>query len=153
MNLRVIFAAMLATFAIHSACAHQDRIIRLSGDKFEGLPPKYQTASFSIKDRRIGLGPVSVIVPECIWKRFGNVKEADLRFQASWYHDPSILPPYIMMSIGRTPGKTGYELLLNLDTLAVISFKKITVEPDGTYYEDIPIEASCVSDWEVVRKE
>ena len=153
MNIRFVFAALLAIVACSEACAHQDRIIRLSGEKLEGLPPKYQSASFSIKDRRIVLGPVSVVVPDCIWKRFGTIKEADLSFQASWYHDPSILPPYIMVSIGKAPGKLGYELLLNLDTLAVISFKKAMVEPDGTSYEEIPIEASCASDWKVVRKQ
>jgi hypothetical protein len=153
MNLRIAFASILAIIACHSACAHQDRIIRLSGEKLEGLPPKYLPASFSIKDRQIVLGPISVVVPECIWKRFGSIKEEDLRFQASWYHDPSILPPYIIVSIGKVQGKTGYELLLNLDSLAVISFKKAMVEPDGTSYEDIPIGASCASDWKVVRKQ
>ena len=153
MNIRIIFVAILAIVTGHVACAHEDSIIRLSGEKLEGLPAKYQSASFSFRERRIVLGPISVVLPDCIWKRFGTIRETDLSFQASWYHDPSILPPYITVSIGKAPGKIGHELLLNLDTLAVISFRKVKVEPDGTYYENIPIEASCASNWKVVRKQ
>lgn len=151
--MRMISAAILAIVTCHLAFAHEDHLIRLSGETLEGLPEKYQSASFSVRDRRIVLGPVSVVVPDCIWKRFGSIKETDLSFQASWYHDLSLLPPYIMVSIGKAPGKIGYELLLNLDTLAVISFRKAMVMPNGTSYEDIPIESTCASDWKVIRKQ
>lgn len=153
MSIRMISVVILAIATCHFAFAHEDHLIRLSGGTLEGLPEKYQLASFSVRDRRIVLGAVSVVVPDCIWKRFGSINETDLSFQASWYHDLSILPSYIRVSIGKAPGKLGYELLLNLDTLAVISFKKAMVMPNGTSYEDIPIESSCASDWKVVRKQ
>lgn len=149
----MISVTILAIVTCHLAFAHEDHLIRLSGETLEGLPEKYQSASFSVRDRRIALGPVSVVIPDCIWRRLGTIKETDLSFQASWYHDPSILPPYIMVSIGKAPGKIGYELLLNLDTLALISLRKAKVMPNGTSYEDIPIESTCVSDWKVIRKQ
>jgi hypothetical protein len=153
MSMRMISVAILAIVTCHLAFAHEDCLIRLSGDKLEGLPEKYRSASFSVRERRIVIGPVSVVFPDCIWNRLGTIKETDLNFQASWYHDPSILPPYIMVSIGKAPGRIGYELLLNLDTLVVISFKRAMVLPHGTSYEDIPIESTCASDWKVVRKQ
>lgn len=151
MGLRIIFAVLLAIGSSKIAFAHKDTVIWLKGGKLEGLPPNYQPASFSFKNRRIAVGSVSVVIPECIWKRLGNIKEADLLFVASWYHDPSVVPPYIALFTGKAQGKSGYELLLNLDTLAVISFQQRTVEPDQTTYKDVLIEASCKSEWKVVR--
>src|SRR5690242_12416146 len=117
--MRTILACILAILVCHTASAHQDTIITQNGEKLEGLPSKYQPALFSIADRRIVLGEKSVVVPDCIWKHFGPIKASDVRFRSSWYHDPSILPPYISMRIAKADGEAGYELLLNLDTLAV----------------------------------
>ena len=134
--------------------AHQDRIIRLDEGKLEGLPPKYQPASFSISERKIGAGQLVATIPDCIWKLFANAQEGEFRFFASWYHERSILPPYVLISVPEAGTKNHFELLLNLDTLAPIALTKVIQTSDSSWsHRRIPLEESCLSRWSVLRKE
>lgn len=148
---KLLWVLCLAT-ASHALFAHQDAIIYLKAGKLEGLPEKYQTASFSLTDRTIGAGWLSAKIPPCIWKYFANAKAADLQFTASWYHDLKMLPPYISISVPEAGTMNRVQLLLNLDTLAPISFEKVIFEGAYMTQQDIPLEKTCLAAWSVVEK-
>ena len=147
-----ILLATLVLVICQLAYAHVDTIIRLNGEKLEGLPPQYQPASFSIENRRLEVGVMSVVIPACLWKYFGRAGRDNLRFHASWYHDSSILPPYIVISVDKVGTTTSYEFIINLDTLAVVKFTEVLADGEQTAYQGRPIPPACTAEWKVVRK-
>lgn len=152
MQIRTLLTLVFTMLVCSVGFAHQDAIIRWRAGKLETLPEKYQPASFSLHDPRLVIGELSVVIPECVWERFGEVKEQDLSFVASWYHDPKNLPPYLGITIGRSGEKVSHELLVDLGTLSVIWLRKIARHSDGETYEKISLEPSCAAAWKVVRK-
>jgi hypothetical protein len=55
----------------------------------------------------------------------------DLRIFASWYHDRKILPPYLLLRIQPKKKDFRYELLLSLDTLALVQLSVVLQESDS----------------------
>lgn len=141
---------LLAVLATVSAYGHQDAIIPLERGKLTGLPAKYQPATFARSERTLQIGKRSVTIPPCLWQHFSAAKESEFQFAASWYHDPSTLPPYISMSVTDAKTKTETLLLINLDTLEPIYLSQIIqTSKDSGQRKEQPIEKSCQSQWSV----
>ncbi len=116
--------------------AHQDTGITLVTNRLQGLPKQYEPASFSYRSRTLAIGTNSVVIPEPIWKLFGDTDEDPIVFSASWYHlrQPGGLPDYLYMR------NSSCEFVVSLKTLEMIEFMRD---------ERIPQEA--LKDWKVTR--
>jgi hypothetical protein len=100
------------------APAHEDHILRINGDKLVGLPDKYAPAEISVRESRLRIGDHVMVFSPLLKSLFELPHE--LRLTASWYHDPKILPPYLVINIQPRRKDFSYQLLLNLDTLDLI---------------------------------
>lgn len=150
MTLRILAPLLLlAVLATVSAYGHQDAIIPLVRGKLQGLPENYQPATFSRAERKLQIGNLSVTIPPCLWQHFSAAKESEFRFLASWYHDVATLPPYISVSVADKKTKTQIQLLINLDTLALISLTRIINDDNSFRHEELPLEKTCQAEWSV----
>jgi hypothetical protein len=129
----------LITFT-HLCAAHEDTGIVL-GPKGElkGLPEQYLPAS--LQNNKIIIGKHELNMPECVAKYFSNSANYDLLISSSWYHNKSLLPPYINFKI--KPKNKDYEfgLLFGLDDLSPIQFTVVT-HASQTEFSSHPLELS-----------
>jgi hypothetical protein len=129
-----------------------DRVIQLDSGALRGLPDQYQPALFSITERKLAIGSQTVTFPECIWKYWGHIEEDDIRFTASWYHERSLLPPYLSIQIRSRDTKMQYHLLLSLDTLEIIYLERVIESGGATMFERITLDQTCKLEWKVLQK-
>ena len=98
--------------------AHMDRIIELKDTALVGLPKEYGPAELDLKTFRLRIAKREMIFSPYLTNLFAQ--PYDLKITASWYHDASILPPYINLCIQPKQKDYSYGLLLNLRTLELI---------------------------------
>ncbi len=96
--------------------AHTDKIIEIEDGKLLGLPAKYNPAIISPNGLNIQINDIQLKFP--IWFNTSkeNFKMYDLKIRASWFHDLSILPPYIIIRMEKKSGDFAYEFFFNLET-------------------------------------
>jgi len=119
--------------------AHQDRIIELKGHELAGLPKEYQPAELNLKESRIRIGTREMTFSPLLKSLFDQPH--DLTLTASWYHEKSTLPPYILIRIQPKKKDFSYGLLMNLETLDVIELKVRLQESDSSSRE-LPVALS-----------
>lgn len=86
------------TLALPSALhAHEDTIIQLEGTNLAGLPKNYSPAEFDMKAFRLRVGGHAITFSPFLKSLFDEPHE--LRISASWYHERSTLPPYLLLHI------------------------------------------------------
>jgi hypothetical protein len=120
--------------------AHKDIIIPLKGTNMVGLPKNYAPAELDMKALRLRIGSHAMTFSPLLKSFFDEPYE--LRISASWYHERSILPPYLLLHI--QPKKTkdfSYNILINMDSLDVIELSVTLRESDSTS-RDLPIALS-----------
>jgi len=98
--------------------AHEDTLITLKGTALVGLPAKYAPAEFDEKAFRLRVGGHAITLHPFLQTLF--YFPHDLHISASWYHDPKILPPYILLRIQPKTRQFQYEILFNLESLKLI---------------------------------
>ncbi len=135
----LVLCAVLASFSSGSALAHQDRIIEMKGDKLVGLPDKYAPAEINVKEARIRIGDHAMTFSPLLKSLFDQPHELSL--SASWYHDRSILPPYLSLTIQPKKKDFSYNLLLNLETLDLIELS-VTLRESDVSTRNLPIALS-----------
>lgn len=117
----ICLGLLLMLLVLAQVEAHQDRLIKLSKDgKLEGLPGEYQPAWFDREKLILRIGQHQMVFPPALANLFPADRKYDLRLAASWYHSPDLLPPYLSFEIEMRGQKRGYNLLINLDSLAII---------------------------------
>jgi len=116
MEIKILITGLIVSLFCVSSFAHQDRIILLEEERLDGLPEQYQPATLSISNQQLTIGQNTVVIPDCIWNRFGDTQKSPLKFGASWYHEQyeGGLPPYMRI------WNSHFRLLLNLDSLEII---------------------------------
>jgi len=126
--------------------AHQDRILDLSEKgEITGLPDEYLPAKIELNNKVISIGEVTFTMPPCVSKYFENLESYNLRVTSSWYHQRSILPPYINFNVIPKNKDFSYSLLFGLEDLKVIEFQVIThPSKDVTAYHKVAITEHCI---------
>lgn len=129
------------------AFAHQDRIFSIvsSSGKVDGIPEKFgevfvlvDWAKNSDGGVKVSIGSRHLNLPTCVSKHFMESSQAKMRISGSWYHDRSILPPYLSIELPDKAAprtnfgfENGYKILLNLETAEIIEFEQAIVEANG----------------------
>jgi hypothetical protein len=71
----------------------------------------------------------------------------DLHISASWYHEGSTLPPYILLQIQPKKKDFSYDLLLNLGTLEVIKLSvALQVSESSTWLLSVALDEQWKKD-------
>ena len=162
---RAIGSTALAVCLLAAArlsLAHQDTLIKIGllDGRLEGLPPAHQPAYLKLpladdgrvvlqlKGRRLEL-------PECLSVLFTKSSRADMVLSASWYHDPKILPPYLLIRLpvrpplGRGDGYgydyDGWHIMLDINRVRVLRVEAVfTIGRDrGLRSQAIDIDKFC----------
>jgi hypothetical protein len=116
---KILLLSFLLTLQLMSF-AHQDTTIELSQDgTLVGLPGNYSNAKFDIETFTLSINNKQIVVPDCVKEYFINYENYNIRFAASWYHDPDLLPNYIHMDIITPENPNGCQIFFNLDTLEI----------------------------------
>ena len=100
--------------------AHRDTGLRLDGDTLIGLPTEYTPAEFNWESKFLRVGEHQIRL-----RAFENIipfqQEYSISIHSSWYHTRGTLPPYIGINLRPKERTFYYTILLNLDTLELIS--------------------------------
>ena len=130
-------------FNSNHAEAHKNTAIKLENGKLIGLPEKYQPAILNMKEAWLQLANIRLNFPPCVKSFFPEPGTYKLVVWASWYHDISVMPPYVEFWIMPNEKKYRYELLFDLDTLAAIDFTKTIYDGNSLKFEPIAIDSAC----------
>ena len=131
---------LLSLFLCGPILAHKDSIIHLGEDKaLVGLPNEYMPAELDLQNFRLKIKNNELKFSPFLKSLF--LEPYDLRVSASWYHEKSLLPSYLLLHIQPRKKDFGYEILLNLDTLDVISVTVLLKESDSAT-RHLPIDLS-----------
>jgi len=122
-----------------SVCGHADTIIRLDGDKLVGLPQEYQPAQLDLKAFRIRIREHTKDFSP--WLKSLFEQPHDLLLSASWYHERSIPPPYLLMRILPTGRDFSYEILFDLDAVRIIK-AELVLRESATTTRFVPVALS-----------
>jgi len=145
---------VLAGIVASAAEAHQETPLSVSeSGQIVGLPTRYEPATFqyvlkgsSSFEASLQLSGITVLLPPCITDLLVAYDDMSGEFGASWYHEASGMPPYLLMKAfakveeGYAPG---HSLLFDLDTAQI--FEIIRFEPiqDGTHLEWVSMDSIC----------
>lgn len=125
--------------------AHQDTPIQLKDGKLIGLPKEFQPAAFDLEKKTLTISGKALPFSHSLQSLFPADRSVDefgfqnavkgipyeLKFSASWYHGPSLLPPYLLIKI--TPDDRDFrtEILVDIESVAILEarvFLKISEE-------------------------
>jgi hypothetical protein len=137
-----LFVWVCLTLALPSALqAHEDTIIQLKGTNLVGLPKNYAPAELDMRAFRLRIGSRAMNFSPYLRCFFDEPYE--LRISASWYHERSTLPPYLLLHIQPKKKKDfSYGILFNMDTLDVIEVS-VTLRVSDTSSRDFSIALSA----------
>ena len=128
------------TLALPSALqAHEDTIIQLKGTNLIGLPKNYSPAEFDAKAFRLRIGSHAMTFSPFLKCFFDEPHQ--LRISASWYHERSTLPPYLLLHIQPKKKDFSYGILVNMDTLDVIEVS-VTLRVSDTTTRNLRVALS-----------
>jgi hypothetical protein len=131
------------------AHGHQDRLLTLADDgAVPGLPAEYAATRLKIEfdrmrpDRVVGIVLTvpghETRVPPCLLQKILPSSKDRVVLKGSWYHDLSLMPPYVDVSIKADPPASkqsteeGVELLFSLRDAKLISARR-WVTTSGRY--------------------
>jgi hypothetical protein len=113
---------------------HQDTPIMFEGGALRGLPKEFEPAAFDLDKKTITISGKVLQFPESLQALFPDDRRVDqfgepnpvkgipfdLKFSASWYHGPSLLPPYLLIAI--TPKNRDFtsEILIDIESVAIL---------------------------------
>ena len=148
------------TFTTTICFAHRDTVLKIdAGGRFDGLPPEYNPASLRVDFSRssesgeppissleLKVGGKTIVVPECVTGLILTRSMKDVRVIASWYHDTSLLPPYLEVTLydpghEKTPYRPGYSLFFNLSTAKLFKMDVIILRDDSST-QIVPVDIS-----------
>ncbi len=144
------------------ASAHQDTVFHIAkSGVLEGVPDDYSPVYITKEPPsnpntlKIKLANEEVTLPPCIAKHFVNLRTDIIIAKGSWYHDPKLIPKYIIFSIGMYLPKTdwgyqwfvGHDLFFTLDTGEFFYFLEYQSPKDKSQFKkSINFMKSCNSD-------
>ncbi len=162
MRLAALYALVIL-FAGGSATAHRDVIFPITPSGFlQRFPDEYGPASISIEassgDQEsvpeevvVRIGNHQIDLPLCIRKLFVLPPSEDVEAHGSWYHDFSLLPPYLVIDLPRKRNENfwfeGHSLLFNMANGTLVEVKHRQGSEGGGHI-DSPLDLSllCTDD-------
>lgn len=148
MNKLLIFF-ILSLFMCNSLFAHTDRIITCKNGKLIGLPKQYQPAELDLDKYRLRIKNHVINISKSAYLNslFPKNKKYDLDISSSWYHDKSLLPPYIVFHIKPLEKDFSYKILFNMDTLDVMKVTVVLkISSNSTRYMNVMLSKSQKKD-------
>jgi len=162
MNLRsaTIAVGFLAAVALAPpGWAHEDMIFPIENDgRLSRIPQEFGPVFLKVQGAsgsplvELEFRARSVSLEPCLGRLFFLPEGERVRAMGSWYHDLTLLPPYVSFEL---PQKTaghgffdGYSLLFNLETGGLLELQRHTVEPSGkgVKMESLPTASPCAPD-------
>ena len=157
----IIFLAFAMVLPISPSAAHQDTLFQRSANgSLGGLPHSYLPASLGVVKAGDGqLVNVTLVLsgqrnelPQCLAQLFDIPDPKKMTTSGSWYHDLSLLPPYLSINLPTQTAENGFydghSLLFNLKTADLIQVQRHRVGMDsvGMSYEDINLSNICTAE-------
>jgi len=121
--------------------AHQDSLITLEGVNLVGLPAEYQPAELDLERYRLRIKNHVMDFSPFVKSLFPEKRDYDFIISSSWYHDRSVLSPYISIHIKPKTRDFSYRILFNMESLSVIEVSVVLTESDNVTRE-LPINLS-----------
>jgi len=134
----VLISVLLISISVQ---AHKDRLITLENECLVGLPNEYQPAQLNLNEGRLRIKNHVMVFPPYIRSLFPE-NRYHLEITSSWYHERSILPPYLSIHIIPDGKDFSYEMLFNMDTLEIIKIEVVIHEAGNTNIRDFPVALS-----------
>jgi hypothetical protein len=140
--------------------AHQDTLLSVSKEgKLQGLPKEYEPAflqiskggQFSSTSVKLKIKGHAVKFPSCISNLFSIPATERMTISASWYHDLSLLPPYLAIYLPqRTSPKDsswfdGHTIVINLRTAEIISLQKNQFSDYSVQRKPVKLDSICTA--------
>lgn len=137
---------LLSTAMIPVARAHSDTPITLKDGVLKGLPKEFRPAGFDFEKRELTLKGEKLAMPKVLKKVFTekvleDTKNEDERgewpprgiaFSASWYHGPSDLPPYLLISVSPEGVDYYYVITVDLEKVVITEAQIFHIDEDGS---------------------
>lgn len=156
--------ALLLCILSIECLGHQDKVLSLHNDgDITGLPERYSPAVLKIE--RSGGSSESLLqgiqmrisantstLPPCVVKRLNTRHVSHIGLTASWYHDLTLLPPYINVDFydtGYDPHRwenPRHSILFNLNNAKVVRMTYSGFSTDESRFEFLPIDLSSICD-------
>ncbi|KAB1153942.1 hypothetical protein F7018_15765 [Tenacibaculum aiptasiae] len=135
-------------FFANSSVSHQDTILKVDKKgNIIGLPNKFNHSKFDLEKGYLKINNKEVIFPNCIKHYFDILEKPKFTLLASWYHSKDIMPFYLNFDLSQENKDYGYNILINLETLELISIN-ISLKQENTYYtHEIKLDKNCLDDY------
>ncbi len=152
----LVYCLLAVWLVCGSAYAHTDVPLKLTPDgklvadpQDRKVPQEFQPLEYVKGEHLIRIGNYSMKLAPYFQSLFPDDGKYKVHFSASWYHDLSLLPPYLLMRIEPEGRQFSYRLVLGLKDLSVIQFS-VEVDLGGGSSRDFPVDLSY---WEKEIKE
>ena len=129
---------------------HEDTPLTIdSKGNIVGLPNGYGVAKFDSKTKTLRINKKQIVFPKCMSHYFEVSSNQKMILSASWYHYPILMPYYISFEIAENDSYAGQKILLNLNTLELISiYQSVSTKGGGLYYKAIILDKNCSRDYQ-----
>ena len=130
-----------------TASAHSDLVLKLkegklvapAGEIAEKIPEEFQPMEYDAATHRVRIGKREMRLIPYLTSLFPDDGKYKIHFSTSWYHDPGILPPYLLIRIEPEGRQFSYHLLLNMKDLSVIHLE-VEVDLGGGSSRAFPVD-------------
>ncbi|MBK1882665.1 hypothetical protein JIN85_09570 [Luteolibacter pohnpeiensis] len=131
--------------------------MKLKNGTLEGLPKVFQPARFDLEKKVLTIGGKDLQLPPVVERLFPDAREEDifgklqtvegvpydLTFSASWYHGPSMLPPYLRIRITPKERDFRFEILVDIQAVKLLDAEMIvSLSPNSSQSIPIAIKGS-----------
>jgi hypothetical protein len=139
-----------------SVVGHQDTPVALREGDLHGLPTEFEPAKFNPENMTLNIAGKNLVLPDVLPMIFpekerlllqkeevhaGYSSRYELSFSASWYHGPSILPPYMVIGINPKGEDFKFDIHVDLENASVMK-AYIIIETKNMGLIWIPIATS-----------
>lgn len=147
--MKVFFIIVLICFFTDSDLVHKEAPLQVDNKgNITGLPEEYSPALFDRSKNILRIRNRIIEFPECIGNYFEIYHEPTLRLSASWYHSKEVMPYYVNFEISDKNQMNSYDILVDLETLELISIWKERKDGDAIFEEPITLSDTCLSDYQ-----
>lgn len=151
MHARITLLLLILMTGCRITSAHQDTPLKLKEGVLVGLPKAFQPAEFNLEKKILTIGGKDLQLPPVLERLFPDAREDlfgephqvegipyGLTFSASWYHGPSMLPPYLQIKIKPRERDFRFEILVDIQNLKILEAEMVvSLAPNS--YQSIPI--------------
>ncbi len=146
--MKFLLIIILSIIMADSTTVHQDRILKIDKDgNIIGLPKEFGPAKFDLDRSYLRIKDKAIVLPKCVSYYFKIHDKPELNLSASWYHSKDIMPYYINFDISQKNKDSGYEILVDLETLELIHVQTSVKQGKSTDNHLIKVDDSCLDEY------